>query len=139
MYTDENARAYIACIFGALTSYHRNSQYVKESNELKLKDECDVFYIMEILAADVAGCAQRILKSGKIEDAEVLTVRLQKGSVIADRRLLDWCATDGDKYPTFANYIYLNDHLRILAIRYLQELAGRRNGGDCKGAGIAEK
>ena len=113
----------IAEVYKTIRDLHKDAALQKETTRLRLKEAVDVFYIVELFAADVAGYAQSVMRGWRRESSEAPLQSLREISLFENPEFCEWYSQESKAYPTFINYIKMNDYLRLLVIEYLLSLS----------------
>ena len=114
---------HIAEIYEAIRDLWKDVDVQKEATRLRLRDDVDVYYIVELLANDVAGYALSVVRGWRRGDLEQPIRTLRKLSIFQNKEFCEWYSKEGKEYPNFTYYVHTNDYLRLLTIEYLITLS----------------
>jgi hypothetical protein len=114
---------HIAEVYKAIRDLHKDAALQEEASGLRLRDDVDVFYIVELFAADVAGYAQSVISGWRRASAERPLKSLRDNAIFENQEFCEWSSKESKAYPNFINYVKMNDYLRLLVIEYLLVLS----------------
>jgi hypothetical protein len=119
---DKTRQKHIADVYRTTRELHNDVTWQEEAARLRLRDDVDVFYIVELFAADVAGYAQSIIGGWRRESPETALKSLKAISIFENHEFCEWYFKESQAYPNFVNYVQMNDYLRLLVIEDLLTL-----------------
>lgn len=114
---------HIAEVYKTIRDLHKDAALQEEATRLRLRDDVDVFYMVELFAADVAGYVQSVIRGWRRESPEVPLKSLREISIFENQEFCEWYSQESKEYPNLINYVKMNDYLRLLVIEYLLPLS----------------
>jgi hypothetical protein len=114
---------YIAEIYETTQNLWKKADVQREANRLRLRDDVDVYYLVELFAADVSGYALSAVKGWWKRDSDEAVKHLRELSIFQNQEFYQWSENEGKNYPNFVDYVNLTDYLRLLVIDYLTQVS----------------
>ncbi len=122
----------IESVYELICLKERCGAFKNESNVLKFAENHNVFYYIEIYSGDIAGCYSWIDRKVSNDKYDDLNTYLVKSSIADNQEILIWLSDNSKHYPNFAEYIHLNEYLRLMMIDYFSNMttSNKENAAD---------